>query len=201
MNCRQWNDGFKNWLSREWGDEGVPKCPPALKRHAASCPHCGPRLRAALLLAEGKALQPAPPPGLAARISAGLGGEAAVPKLRWPLGAGIAAAAVLAAAVVFALVLWLPGRQGPRTIVVRFELEAPDAGAVSVVGSWNGWDPEAQRLKDPDLDGVWEIEIPLKRGQEHQYQFLIDGEIWIPDPETPLQVDDGFGGVNSVLQI
>jgi hypothetical protein len=52
-----------------------------------------------------------------------------------------------------------------------------------------------------DGDGVWEIEIPLKKGEEHQYQFLVDGESWIPDPEAPLQVGDGFGGVNSVLQI
>ena len=54
---------------------------------------------------------------------------------------------------------------------------------------------------DADGDGVWEIQVPLRRGQEHQYQFLIDGSLWVPDPTAPLQVDGGLGGVNSVLQI
>jgi hypothetical protein len=201
MTCRQWSDEFKRWLGREWGDEGAPKCPSSLKRHAESCPRCGPRLQAALLLVEGKALQLPPPPGLASRISARLSGAAVVRAGTWPLRAGIAAAALLAVALVLGLVLGMPGRAGGQTIVVRFELEAPEAREVSVVGSWNRWNPDAQKLTDADRDGVWEIEIQLKRGQEHQYQFLINGETWIPDPETPLQVDDGFGGVNSVLQI
>jgi 1,4-alpha-glucan branching enzyme len=99
------------------------------------------------------------------------------------------------------LLLQRQGRNPDEMIIVRFELRAPDARDVAVVGNWNRWDPQAQKLGDPDGDGVWEIEIPLKRGEEHQYQFLIDGTNWIPDPDAPLQVDDGFGGVNSVLQI
>jgi 1,4-alpha-glucan branching enzyme len=72
---------------------------------------------------------------------------------------------------------------------------------VALVGDWNRWDPEAQKLRDPDGDGVWELEVRLKRGQEQRYQFLIDGERWVADPEAPLKVEDAFGGMSSVLQI
>jgi len=99
------------------------------------------------------------------------------------------------------LLFRMPADFSEDTVVVRFRLHAPEAREVSVVGNWNQWDPDAQKLENPDGDEVWEIEIPLKRGEEHQYQFLIDGETWIPDPEAPLQVEDGFGGVNSILQI
>jgi 1,4-alpha-glucan branching enzyme len=84
---------------------------------------------------------------------------------------------------------------------VRLVLAAPGAESVSVVGDWNGWDPERDRLRDPDGDGVWEIRLRLQSGQEARYQFLVDGERWLADPLAPLRVEDGFGGTSSVLQI
>ncbi|HDQ14847.1 MAG TPA: hypothetical protein ENN41_08545 [Sediminispirochaeta sp.] len=88
-----------------------------------------------------------------------------------------------------------------NTIQVHLRLEAPQAERVSVVGDWNGWDPQAQRMHDENGDGVWELKIELDRSGEYQYQFIIDGQKWVPDPNSPLQVDDGFGGVNSILSI
>jgi hypothetical protein len=201
MTCEQWNEGFSKWLDQDWTNRIGIQCPPSVRRHAESCPRCGPRLQAALLLVEGSSLQRQPPPGLAERIAARLRAKTPIrPRLR-PLWIGIPAAALLVAGLGIGLLL--PRQRGgaEETIVVRFELQAPEARAVAVVGSWNYWDPEAQKLGDRDGDGIWEIEIPLRRGEEHQYQFLIDGQTWIPDPKAPLQVKDGFGGVNSVLQI
>jgi 1,4-alpha-glucan branching enzyme len=80
-------------------------------------------------------------------------------------------------------------------------INMPDATSVSVVGDWNSWNPEADILSDPDGDGIWEIRIRLDKNNEYRYQFLINGRDWIPDPASPLQVDDGFGGINSVLEI
>jgi hypothetical protein len=206
MTCEQWNREFSAWLDQDW-EEGIDfDCPPAVRGHGESCPRCAPRFRAALLLVQGSPLNRQPPPGLAQRISARIGagrpraGVATQRKLL-PLWIGIPAAALLFAALGFGLLLPHRNTRADDTIVVRFELEAPEAREVAVVGNWNRWDPEAQMLEDTDGDGIWVIEIPLKRGEEHQYQFLIDGQNWIPDPEAPLKVEDGFGGVNSVLQI
>jgi hypothetical protein len=201
MTCEQWSKEFKQWLDRDWTDGVDPSCPPALQQHGESCSRCGPRLQAALLLVDGKRLNRQVPLGLTERIVERLGGGTPIQSKAWLPWVGIPAAALLLVALGFLLVLRAPGRSAGETIVVRFELQAPDAREVSVVGNWNQWNPEAQKLRDPDGDGVWEIEIHLNKGEEHQYQFLIDGENWIPDPKAALQVEDGFGGVNSVLQI
>jgi 1,4-alpha-glucan branching enzyme len=56
-------------------------------------------------------------------------------------------------------------------------------------------------MHDADGDGVWELRLKLNESGEYQYQFLINGKRWVPDPNAPLQVEDGFGGTNSVLDI
>lgn len=114
----------------------------------------------------------------------------------------------LAAAAVLALV-WLGGRQGEGgevvsqatavsdTIFVRFQLIAPEAQQVAIAGSFSEWQPEALPLIKEN-GGLWSITLALPLG-EHQYQFVIDGERWVPDPRAHAQVDDGFGGTNSVV--
>jgi hypothetical protein len=201
VTCDQWNREFSAWLDQDWANRIDLECPPAIREHGENCPRCDRRFKAALLLVQGSPLDRQPPPGLADRITARLGTRnTARPKLQ-PLWIGIPAAALLFVALGLGLLLLQQAGDRAEVIVVRFELQAPEARDVAVVGNWNHWDPEAQKLEDPDGDGIWEIEIPLNRGEEHQYQFLIDGQTWIPDPEASLQVEDGFGGINSVLQI
>jgi hypothetical protein len=83
------------------------------------------------------------------------------------------------------------------TVFVRFQLIAPDAQVVSLAGSFSDWTSDAYPMTQED-GGVWSITLPLPVG-EHQYQFVIDGERWIPDPRSHALVDDGFGGTNSVV--
>jgi len=120
-----------------------------------------------------------------------------------PVYAGLAMAAVLA------LVL-MP--RGPRTVAlplspvaaadtvyVRFQIAAPTAHNVAVAGSFNGWSAAALPLRRA-ADGSWEATVALPVG-EHSYQFVVDGQRWIPDPSAQAQVDDGFGGTNSVIVV
>jgi len=114
-----------------------------------------------------------------------------------------------------AMVLWLGGRTlvpergvpgpGPEvvaardTVFVRFELVAPGARLVAVAGSFNNWRPEELTMsRGPG--GVWAVTAPLQLGR-YQYQFVVDGERWIPDPGAHAQADDGFGGTNSVVVV
>ncbi len=41
----------------------------------------------------------------------------------------------------------------------------------------------------------------LRRDRSYTYGFVIDGERWVPDPGAPETVEDGFGGVNSILRL
>jgi hypothetical protein len=120
---------------------------------------------------------------------------------------------VPALAVAAALALWLaprrPAAPAPQvtsrgsvvadTVYVRFELVAPQARSVSVAGSFNGWRVGALPLTRV-ADGLWAATAALPVG-EHRYEFVIDGTRWVPDPTAHAQVDDGFGGRNSVIVV
>jgi len=83
---------------------------------------------------------------------------------------------------------------------VVFTLEAPSASRVSLVGDFNGWRPEALTPKAGG-QGVWQISVPLRKGAVYTYDFLIDGQQWVADPHSETQIDDGFGGLASVLRL
>ena len=87
-------------------------------------------------------------------------------------------------------------QQRPFAVVFRFK--APDAKRVSVVGAFNGWDPQAHPLRGPDRDGVWTLSLLLPPGR-YRYLFVVDGVRWVPDPSAAVSEADGFGGRNSVL--
>jgi hypothetical protein len=118
---------------------------------------------------------------------------------------------VLAAAAALVLLVAPRGKRpaGPEvaaapartadTVFVRFELEAPQARTVSVAGSFNGWRVGALTMVR-DARGMWSATAPLPLG-EHRYEFVIDGTRWVPDPTAHAEVDDGFGGRNSVIVV
>jgi 1,4-alpha-glucan branching enzyme len=94
--------------------------------------------------------------------------------------------------------LWLiSGRQKQ----VEFRLYAPQARSVSIVGNFSAWGSSGLPMSDIDGDGVWTKKTYLKRGIIYTYNFLIDEERLIADPESTLRVPDGFGGESSVLRV
>jgi len=116
--------------------------------------------------------------------------------------------AALALAASLALVVWWT-TSGPRapsangaaeTVLVRFQLAAPDAHDVSVSGSFNGWSAPGIALRRSVVPGLWVVTFPLAVG-EHQYLFRVDGAQWVPDPGAHAQVDDGFGRSNSMVVV
>lgn len=117
--------------------------------------------------------------------------------LRWvlPLAGCVALLLGVGAFVVQARV-----RSQEAIVMVRFTLDAPAASRVSIAGDWNDWHPQELNLKT-GANGVWEIAVPLRAGAVYTYDFLIDGQKWIPDPHSESQIDDGFGGLNSVLRL
>ncbi len=80
--------------------------------------------------------------------------------------------------------------------VVKFVFSAPKASHVSLVGDFNGWDGEKNKMVRAGNSGMWTVTLPLTAGR-HLYAFLVDGT-WHPDPTEPTAGDDGFGHANSV---
>jgi hypothetical protein len=151
---------------------------------------------------------PTPPAGFVDQVMAALPERVDIPFreriLRlWPReGRGLAPALAGATAsllVTIAVVVLLRAGSGEQTLVT-FELHAPDAGSVELVGSFNDWAVGEIRLDGPDATGHWIVTIPLSEGR-HEYLFLVDGERWITDPKAAIRRPDGFGRSNAVLEI
>jgi hypothetical protein len=83
-----------------------------------------------------------------------------------------------------------------RLVTLRFP--DPGAGAVAVVGSFNGWSPaESPMTKKGD---VWELTLSLLPGK-YSYRFLVDQKKQVLDPSSKSTEPDGYGGKNSVLVV
>jgi len=96
----------------------------------------------------------------------------------------------------------IEGAYGPELTEegVRFSLYSSEADKVAIAGSFNNWSKNSDQLSYNEQKGLWEITIPLPPGR-YEYRFVIDGEDFIPDPGNPNTVDDGFGGLNSVVTV
>ena len=64
-----------------------------------------------------------------------------------------------------------------------FAVWAPDARSVSVVGDFNGWNPDANVIGNRDEIGVWQVFIP-GIGVGSMYKYFIVG----PNGERQLSI-------------
>jgi hypothetical protein len=83
---------------------------------------------------------------------------------------------------------------------VKIFLFHPEAKQVAVTGDFNGWNPEGVRLHPGDRPGLWEGELRLGPGA-YSYNFIVDGDVLVPDPAAAEQAPDGYGGTNSILLV
>ncbi len=77
-----------------------------------------------------------------------------------------------------------------------FTLQAPEAMQVFVAGSFNEWDPTANRLERGE-EGVWTYTLLLEPG-EHEYRFVVD-DVWWDDPLNRMRRSTEFGCENCIL--
>jgi hypothetical protein len=87
-------------------------------------------------------------------------------------------------------------QQDPTAAKIQFVL--PDDvhdGAVSVVGSFNGWRPGAHRLIRRS-NGTRSISVAIPLGQEVRFRYLGVGGVWFDDPDA-----HEITGEGSLLQV
>ena len=171
----------------------------SMVQHVAGCKECRISLNIAKSFLDARYFKPEVPPRLIEGTMDLLRGKSMHSHIAFGHWFPALAAAAVLIVVLVVGPFWI--RPEERVVLVRFELEAPGASRVYVVGDWNRWDPAANPLEDKDGDGRWEAEILLKPGNEYRYQFFIDEREWVADPRAPLSVLDEFGGFNSILQL
>ena len=81
----------------------------------------------------------------------------------------------------------------------QFIFDAPEARYVKIAGTFNNWNTSEESLMERKRDGTWSKCVHLAPGT-YQYRFLIDDE-WVADQNNSNQVNNPFGGKNSVIKI
>ena len=116
--------------------------------------------------------------------------------------AGAAATAALIVFLAFTYIFNTPDTYPICSAEVQFSLKINDSKThtVSIAGDFNGWNPQANLLEDPEGDGIWTGTLKLEPGR-YEYMFVLDGEKWFPDPNALRYVKDGFGNRNAILEI
>ena len=83
------------------------------------------------------------------------------------------------------------------TLTLNVQMTQEDVGTngVYVAGSFNGFDPAATEMTDPDGDGIYSVTVDVGIGDTVQYKFL-NGPSFDFEESVPMEcgVDNGFGG-------
>jgi 1,4-alpha-glucan branching enzyme len=89
--------------------------------------------------------------------------------------------------------------KGSKKVKVNFVLPKDSAdGKVSVVGDFNDWDPFVHPLK-PRSNGTKSVSVTLPVSQRFAFKYLDEHGQWLDDDAAHEYVDNGAGGVNSVV--
>lgn len=102
---------------------------------------------------------------------------------------GILAFLLLCAGCASATRIPFPVRHG-----YRFEIDMENAGEITLVGSWNGWDATAHKLHR--WGSYYWLDVDLERGR-YEFFFKNANGRFVP-ANAGETIDDGFGGVNAV---
>ena len=82
---------------------------------------------------------------------------------------------------------------------VLFVAHAPGAGAVSLAGDFNGWQPETAPMLPGEDGASFSTLLPLSPGR-YRYRYVIDGQ-WRSDPNNDYVESNPFGELNSIIDV
>lgn len=215
MNCQKIKKLLNSYIDHQVLDQETTQ---QVEEHLKSCSACGEeysKLKQVVFSLNSLSPQPAPEnltENIMAKISQKeiqiqsswmdrIKRQISIPRLSFRL-AGAVAVAALVVFFTFTFMFNTPDTSPICSAEVQFSLKINDGKAhtVAIAGDFNGWNPQANILEDPEGDGIWTGTLKLKPGR-YEYMFVLDGEKWFPDPNALRYVKDGFGNRNAILEI
>ena len=89
--------------------------------------------------------------------------------------------------------------KGAELKKVDFFYTAPAGSHVSLAGSFNDWDPEADMMTFSAESGTFTCSLMLPQGS-YEYKMVVDDN-WMLDESNPNFTANDFGTLNSVLTV
>jgi 1,4-alpha-glucan branching enzyme len=87
-----------------------------------------------------------------------------------------------------------------ETVRVTFEMPSSVwAERVNLVGDFNDWDTARDEMQQSRTNGNWRITLALRKGQEYQFRYLVNGQDWHNDWHADKYARNKFGSDNSVV--
>lgn len=90
----------------------------------------------------------------------------------------------------------------PKRTICKVTFQIPKEWAsndVSLVGDFNNWNPDANKLEFKK--DSWQTTVRMKPKTETKFRYFIDGEKWANDDKADEYVPNGYGTEDSVLRI
>ena len=91
------------------------------------------------------------------------------------------------------------GPSGRTHREVAFILSSREAREVYLCGDFNQWSPRGLPMARRQKDHCWEKRLLLAPGR-YEYKFIVNG-VWVHNPDAPVNVPNGRGSLNSVMEV
>ncbi len=80
---------------------------------------------------------------------------------------------------------------------VKFSFAPENAETVEVVGLNSDW--ETGIILKKKKDGTFSAEVSLPKDTQQQFKYLVNKTVWLNDAEADSQLENEYGGTNSVI--
>jgi 1,4-alpha-glucan branching enzyme len=75
-----------------------------------------------------------------------------------------------------------------------------EAETAVLAGEFNGWELGATPMKKLK-NGSFSVTVSLKPGHSYRFRYVLDGNIWVNDPEADSYAANEYGEENSVVAV
>lgn len=82
---------------------------------------------------------------------------------------------------------------------VKFSVVPENAETVEIMGLNSDW--ETGIILKKKKDGSFSTEVSLAKGLEQEFKYLVNKTEWVNETEADKQIENAYGGTNSVIVI